>query len=180
MEMKPNIETSSSTECIALMPINLYETKLSIKQKLCQITKRAVDILAGLVGTIILIPLTISIYIAHKITKDEGPIFYNQYRIGKNGKPFKMYKYRTMVMNADEELEKYLSENEDMREEYNTYKKLKNDPRTTKLGKFLRRSSLDEMAQLVNVLKGEMSLVRKQTIFIKRKRRYGKLLYTHN
>ena len=83
MEMKPNIETSSSTECIALMPINLYETKLSIKQKLCQITKRAVDILAGLVGTIILIPLTIAIYIAHKITKDEGPIFYNQYRIGK-------------------------------------------------------------------------------------------------
>ena len=65
-----------------------------------------------------------------------------------------------MIVNADEELERYLSENEEMREEYNTYKKLRNDPRITKLGNFLRRTSLDEMAQLINVLKGDMSLIR--------------------
>ena len=81
-----------------------------------------------------------------------------------------MYKYRTMIVNADEELERYLLENEEMREEYNTYKKLRNDPRITKLGNFLRRTSLDEMAQLINVLKGDMSLIRQQALFTKRER----------
>ena len=100
-----------------------------------------------------------------------GPIFYNQYRIGKNGKPFKMYKFRTMVINADEELE-----NEEMKEEYTTYKKLRNDPRITKIGNFLRNTSLDEVPQLINVLKGELTLVRTTPIHAKRKRRYGKLL----
>lgn len=89
-----------------------------------------------------------------------GPIFYNQYRIGKDGKPFKMYKFRTMIVNADEELEKYLRENEEVREEYETYKKLRNDPRITKLGKFLRKTSIDEFPQFLNILNGTMSLVR--------------------
>ena len=123
-------------------------------------TKRFVDIIGGIVGIIILIPLTIGVYIARKILKeDDGPLFYDQLRIGKDGKIFKMYKFRTMVIGADEKLFKYLEENEEAREEYRINKKLKNDPRVTKLGKILRKTSIDEFPQFINVLKGEMSLV---------------------
>ena len=109
--------------------------------------------------TFVLIPLTIGIAIANLICKDNGPIFYSQYRMGKNGKLFKMYKYRSMVVGADEKLKKYLEENEEARKEYKKYKKLKHDPRVTKVGEFIRKTSLDEFPQFINVLKGDMSLV---------------------
>lgn len=122
--------------------------------------KRLVDIIAGLVGTILLIPITICIYIAKKILKeDDGPIFYEQLRIGKNGKHFKLYKYRSMIVGADEILKEYLSENEEARIEFEKNQKLKNDPRITRLGNFLRKTSLDEFPQFINILKGDMSLV---------------------
>lgn len=122
--------------------------------------KRLVDIMAGLVGTILLIPITICIYIAKKILKeDDGPIFYDQLRIGKGGKHFKLYKYRSMVIGADKILEEYLAENEEARIEFEQNQKLKNDPRITKLGNFLRKTSLDEFPQFINILKGDMSLV---------------------
>lgn len=136
--------------------INNKKVKLYIEKAV----KRVIDIIAGLVGTILLIPITIGIYIARKILKeDDGPIFYDQLRIGKNGKIFKMYKYRSMVIGADDKLKEYLVENEEAREEYSKYKKLKKDPRITKLGDFLRKTSLDEFPQFINVLKGDMSLV---------------------
>ncbi len=121
--------------------------------------KRGLDILGGICGTLLLIPLTVIIWIANKLSKDNGPIFYTQTRIGKDGKLFKMYKYRSMVVGADEILERYLEENEEARKEYKEYKKLRNDPRITKIGKILRKTSLDEFPQFINVLKGEMSLV---------------------
>lgn len=122
--------------------------------------KRLVDIIAGLAGTILLIPITICIYIAKKILKeDDGPIFYDQLRIGKGGKHFKLYKYRSMVIGADKILEEYLAENEEARIEFEQNQKLKNDPRITKLGNFLRKTSLDEFPQFINILKGDMSLV---------------------
>ena len=124
-----------------------------------KIFKRLIDILWGIVGTIVLIPLTIGIAIANLICKDNGPIFYSQYRMGKNGKLFKMYKYRSMVVGADEKLKKYLEENEEARKEYKKYKKLKHDARVTKVGEFIRKTSLDEFPQFINVLKGDMSLV---------------------
>ena len=124
-----------------------------------RILKRLIDICGGIVGTIVLIPLTIGIAIANLICKDNGPIFYSQYRMGKNGKLFKMYKYRSMVVGADEKLKKYLEENEEARKEYKKYKKLKHDPRVTKVGEFIRKTSLDEFPQFINVLKGDMSLV---------------------
>lgn len=124
-----------------------------------KIFKRLIDILGGIVGTFVLIPLTIGIAIANLICKDNGPIFYSQYRMGKNGKLFKMYKYRSMVVGADEKLKKYLEENEEARKEYKKYKKLKHDPRITKVGEFIRKTSLDEFPQFINVLKGDMSLV---------------------
>ncbi len=137
-------------------------TNISSKSKALiyieKIIKRIVDIFAGILGIILLIPLTAIIYVANKIAKDNGPIFFAQERIGKDGKIFKMYKYRSMVVGADEKLEKYLEENEEAREEYKKYKKLKNDPRVTKVGKFLRKTSLDELPQLLNLFVN-MSLV---------------------
>lgn len=124
-----------------------------------KILKRIVDIIGALFGIIMLVPITIGIYIANLIFGDNGPIFYSQNRIGKNGKIFKMYKFRSMVMGADEKLEEYLEENEDARKEYKINKKLKDDPRVTKIGKFIRKTSIDEFPQFVNVLKGDMSLV---------------------
>ena len=122
--------------------------------------KRLVDIIAGLAGTILLIPITICIYIARKILKEnDGPIFYDQLRIGKDGKHFKLYKYRSMVIGADKILEEYLAENEEARIEFEQNQKLKNDPRITKLGSFIRKTSLDEFPQFINILKGDMSLV---------------------
>ena len=140
--------------------ITIEKSKNKIKKKLENVIKRIIDICGGLVGTIALIPLTIIIYVARiAMHENDGPIFYDQLRIGKNGKVFKMYKYRSMVIGADEKLHKYLEENEEARKEYKLNKKLKNDPRITKMGKILRRTSLDELPQLVNVLKGDMSLI---------------------
>ena len=125
-----------------------------------RIIKRSIDIIAGIVGCILLIPITILVWLVRLIKKENtGPLFYEQLRIGKNGKQFRMYKYRSMCMNADETLKKYLEENDDARKEYKRYKKLKNDPRITKVGCFLRRTSLDEFPQFINVLIGNMSLV---------------------
>ncbi len=121
--------------------------------------KRIIDIIGALVGIMILIPMTVVLYIVNFIVGDKGPIFYSQNRIGKDGKIFKMYKFRSMVMGADEKLEKYLEENEEARKEYKINKKLENDPRVTEIGKFIRKTSIDEFPQFVNVLKGEMSLV---------------------
>lgn len=122
-------------------------------------TKRVIDILGSVAGVTLLVPITIGIFTAKLILKDKGPIFYTQERIGKDGKIFKMYKFRSMVVGADEILDKYLSENEEARKEYEENKKLRDDPRTTKIGKFIRKTSLDEFPQFINVLKGDMGLV---------------------
>ena len=121
--------------------------------------KRIMDICGAIVGIAILIPLTIVVKIVNILNKDYGPIFYSQERIGKNGKYFKMYKFRSMCMDSQEVLEKLLKEDEDARKEWDEHRKLNNDPRITKIGKILRKTSLDEFPQFLNVLKGEMSLV---------------------
>ena len=123
------------------------------------ITKRVIDIFAGVAGMCIPIPLTIILYIVKILDKDDGPLFFSQDRIGKDGKLFKMYKFRTMIVGADAVLEKILKEDAEARKEYEKNKKLKDDPRITKIGKFLRSTSLDEFPQFINVLKGDMSLV---------------------
>lgn len=156
-------------------PINTTIRKNNIKLKIENIVKRVVDICGGLIGTIVLIPLTIIIYIARIVLhENDGPIFYDQLRIGKNGKVFKMYKYRSMVIGADEKLFKYLEENEEARLEYKKYKKLKNDPRITKVGKFIRKTSLDEFPQFINVLIGDMSLVGPRPYLPREKEDMGK------
>lgn len=121
--------------------------------------KRLVDIIGAIFGIILLLPLTIIVSIANIFEKDKGPVFYTQNRIGKNGKLFKMYKFRSMVIGADEILEEYLEKNIEAKEEYRINKKLKDDPRITKIGKIIRKTSIDEFPQFINILKGEMSLV---------------------
>lgn len=124
------------------------------------ICKKIIDIVAGVIGVILLAPITLVVWIIRLcMHENDGPLFFEQLRIGKDGKQFRLYKFRTMVMNADEKLYKYLEENEEARKVYKKYKKLKNDPRITKLGNFLRKTSLDEFPQFINLLKGDMSLV---------------------
>ena len=142
---------------LALIPKHIDRSRIILKIE--KTIKRILDIMGGLCGILILIPLTIGIWIANKLLKDDGPIFYTHERIGQDGKIFKMYKYRSMVVGADEKLKEYLKENEEARKEYKEYKKLKNDPRITKIGKFIRKTSIDEFPQFINVLKGDMSLV---------------------
>ncbi len=155
-----NLAVAEETGLIEVKPT---KRDILLKNKIVHVitivTKRLIDICAGLIGAVVLIPLTIIIYIIKIIDNDKGPLFFSQDRIGKNGKLFKMYKFRTMVIGADEILEKILQEDEEARKEYEKNKKLKNDPRITKIGKFLRSTSLDEFPQFINVLKGDMSLV---------------------
>ena len=135
--------------------------------------KRLIDIVGALVGIAILLPLTVVVYIGNKICKDEGPVFYIQERIGKDGKIFKMYKYRSMVVGAEDILKEMLAKDEDARAEYEKYKKLKHDPRVTKWGEFLRRTSVDEFPQFINVLKGEMSIVGPRAYLVREKKDMG-------
>ena len=123
------------------------------------ILKRCMDICAGLCGMIILVPLTVYVFFKNRMEGDRGPVFFTQNRIGKNGKEFKMYKYRTMVLGADKILEDLMASDPKIREEYQKNKKLANDPRITSAGHFLREKSLDEFPQFINVFFGQMSLI---------------------
>lgn len=164
------------------MDVNIQNTKeltkieidnMEIKGKIYRGVKRIVDIVGALIGCIILLPLTLFIWIANIISNDNGPVFYVQKRIGKNGEKFKMYKYRSMVVNADQKLRRYLLDNPEINEEFTKYKKLKNDPRITPVGKFIRKASLDEFPQFINVLKGDMSLVGPRPYLPREKRAMG-------
>mgnify|MGYP001623149511 FL=1 len=117
--------------------------------------KRLFDVVASSVAVVILSPVFLIIAIAIKINDPAGPVFYTQTRVGKDGKPFKMFKFRSMVTNADELLERLRDQNEVEGAMF----KMKDDPRITKVGKFIRKYSLDELPQLLNVVGGSMSIV---------------------
>ena len=123
--MNANVSESNIIVDEAIVQPNIKE-KVEVRKVLYKVVKRLIDILGGLVGCVLLVPITVAVYIARKVLKeDDGPMFYEQLRIGKNGKEFRFYKFRSMVMNADEKLEQYLEENEEARLEYKKYKKLK-------------------------------------------------------
>ena len=127
-----------------------------VNQKLGYLlTKRVVDLVGAFAGLIVFSPIFLLIAILIKIQDPRGPIFFKQQRIGKNGQKFYMYKFRSMVSNAEELLTDLLGKNEISGAMF----KMKEDPRITKIGKFIRKSSFDELPQLWNVIKGEMSLV---------------------
>ena len=121
--------------------------------------KRFVDICAGIVGCLTLIPLMIFVKYKYVKSGDHDSIIFSQDRIGKNGKMIKIYKFRSMVPDAERILDELMEKDPKIKEEYLTNKKLVNDPRITPVGKFLRKTSLDEWPQFINVLLGEMSLI---------------------
>ncbi len=154
--------------------IQVNDLAEEISKKLTLATKRLIDICGALVGIAILLPLTVIVAIINFVNKENGPLFYSQKRIGKDGKYFKMYKFRSMVVGADEILKKLLDENEDLRKEFEETRKLQDDPRITKVGRFLRKTSLDEFPQFINVLKGEMSLVGPRAVIDGEIEKFGK------
>ena len=149
--------------------------KIKGKHIVYRFVKRLIDILGGLVGIILLVPITLCVYLARKILKeDDGPLFYEQLRIGKNGKVFRMYKYRSMCIGAEKKLKEYLEQNDEARKEFEENQKLRNDPRITKIGNFLRKTSLDELPQIINILKGEMSFIGPRPVVDGEIEKYGK------
>ena len=120
--------------------------------------KRIFDLLCALVGTLLLLPVAIVTKIAYLISGDKKSILYTQKRIGKNGKIIHIYIFRSMVYNADEVLKELLKQPE-YKKEWDLNQKFENDPRITKIGNILRKTSLDELPQLINVFKGDMALI---------------------
>lgn len=128
------------------------------EQMVYQGFKRLMDIVFGLLGMICLLPLMLLVKLSLLLTGDTKPIFYTQTRVGLNGQLFKMYKFRSMVPNADEVLHELLKDPK-YAKEWAENQKFEDDPRITKMGKFLRKTSLDEVPQFLNVLKGDMSVI---------------------
>lgn len=135
---------------------NNLEFQVSNKENrlVYNISKRFIDILLSLFGLIIVSPIMLIVAILIKL-ESTGPVIFSQKRVGLNGKEFNMLKFRSMVQNAEELKEKLQKQNEMSGPMF----KMKEDPRVTKVGKFIRKTSIDELPQLINVFKGEMSLV---------------------
>jgi Undecaprenyl-phosphate galactose phosphotransferase WbaP len=134
--------------------------------------KRFVDLALVIIGGIILLPLLLLIALLIKLSSP-GPVLYGHKRLGKDGKPFTAYKFRSMVVDSGERLQKLLEADPELRKEWEANRKLRNDPRVTGIGKILRRTSFDEFPQLINILKGEMSLVGPRPITEDEVNKYG-------
>lgn len=132
--------------------------------------KRIFDVVSCACGLIILSPIFLITAIAIKFEDPKGKVFYSHNRIGKDGQIVPVYKFRSMFSNSDELFKKFTPE---QKAEFEEFQKLKNDPRVTKVGKIIRKTSIDELPQLVNVLKGEMSVVGPRPIIQKELDRYG-------
>lgn len=151
----------------------LLRARNNLNRRAPQILKRAMDIAAASLGLLLLSPLFA--YVAWRIKReDAGPAFFVQPRIGLNGQPFNFIKFRSMVMDADGALERWKTENEKLYVQYLASNfKLANDPRVTKIGAFIRKTSIDELPQLINVLKGDMSIVGPRPLLARELSYYG-------
>lgn len=139
------------------------------EKKVYEFVKRIMDLVGSILGLVVLSPIFLVLAIIVKIDSP-GPVFFAHKRLGHNGKLMKIYKFRTMVINAEELLNNLSPE---QKEEFARNFKLENDPRITKVGNFLRKSSLDELPQLLNILKGELSIVGPRPIVEKEIKNYG-------
>ncbi len=137
--------------------------------------KRAFDVIAIVLAAPVVVPLVLAL--AAAVARDGGRPFYTQMRVGRGGRRFKMWKLRSMVCDADARMEEYLASNPQARLEWDVTQKLKADPRITRFGQFLRKSSLDELPQLWNVFTGEMSLVGPRPMMINQQNMYPGTAY---
>ena len=144
--------------------------KQIVKKPVYDFIKRFADIVCSAIAIVLLSPFFIIISIAIKATS-KGPVIFVHKRVGKNGKKIGIYKFRSMVMNAEELIEKFTPE---QKEEFQKNFKLENDPRITRVGKFLRKTSLDELPQLFNILKGDLSIVGPRPVIEAETKIYGK------
>lgn len=147
-----------NTQAIDIIEINTKSKEKVKSKKLYFTVKRVFDILISLIGMILILPIALVVKVSYLISGDKHSIFYRQKRIGKNGKKIYIFKFRTMVYNADEELKKLLKIKK-YKEQWKNNQKLDDDPRITKAGKVLRKLSLDEIPQFINVFIGDMSLI---------------------
>ncbi|MCR5723546.1 MAG: undecaprenyl-phosphate galactose phosphotransferase WbaP [Treponema sp.] len=136
------------------------------------VIKRIIDLLLLLISSPLVLPVTVIVALLVKCTS-KGPIFYGHKRIGKNGREFKCWKFRSMVIDADKQLEKILAENPEMRAEWEKDRKFTNDPRVTPIGKILRKTSIDELPQFFNILTGEMSFIGPRPVTTPELEKYG-------
>lgn len=165
-----NIITSETTENMETTSLRTQsDVKTKISKKVYIKIKRVIDVILASVALILLSPLFVIIAIAIKIDS-KGPVFFAHKRIGKNGKIIKLYKFRSMVINAEELIKSFTPEQ--MREYKENYK-LTNDPRITKVGKFLRKTSLDELPQLINIINGDLSIIGPRPVIADELEKYG-------
>jgi exopolysaccharide production protein ExoY len=136
-------------------------------------TKRIFDITFSFAALLFFLPLGIVIGVLIKLSSP-GPIFYSSKRVGRGGETIDCWKFRTMCMGADEKLKKILAENPKLKKEWDTYFKLKDDPRINTIGRFLRKTSLDELPQFWNVLRGDLSVVGPRPVTQEEVRKYFK------
>jgi Undecaprenyl-phosphate galactose phosphotransferase WbaP len=149
---------------------------LEVRQRLLlpssRFLKRALEVGFIMAGSIVVLPVAAIMAVLIKLTSP-GPVFYRQVRCGQGGQPFMAWKFRSMVPDANQVLEQYLRRNPELDEEWRRAQKLRHDPRVTRVGAFLRRTSLDELPQLWNVVRGQMSLVGPRPIVTQEIHRYG-------
>lgn len=157
---------------VAISTVQIVED-INLKKYMYLGIKRFFDIFCSLIGMIFILPLAFIIKIVYMCSGDFAKIFFLHERIGKNGKKFKMYKFRTMVTNAGEILEEMLKD-PDYKKEWEEHHKFENDPRITKVGKILRKTSLDEIPQIINILKGDMSIIGPRPMLQEEVDAYGK------
>jgi len=139
------------------------------------VLKRSFDVVGAVVAIILLLPLAVAIALAIKVS-DRGPVFYRHRRVGFNGSAFDCFKFRTMRVNSDEALQRHLAANSEAAREWEETQKLKCDPRVTPLGRTMRKTSVDELPQLLNILKGEMSFVGPRPIVTAEVPKYGEYI----
>ena len=160
-------ETTENIETTSLRTQSNVQTKIS--KKVYIKVKRVIDVILASIALILLSPLFAIIAIAIKIDS-KGPVFFAHKRIGKNGKIIKLYKFRSMVINAEELIKAFTPE---QMSEYKENYKLTNDPRITKVGKFLRKTSLDELPQLINIINGDLSIIGPRPVVADELEKYG-------
>lgn len=168
--MNTDFTRENAIENIAILkiPTKSYRKRLE-RPETYKFVKRFLDIVLASIGMIVLSPIFLIISLAIKL-ESKGPIFFKHTRIGKDGKIIKIYKFRSMVNNAEDMIKEFTPE---QMKEYRENYKLTNDPRITKVGKFLRKTSLDELPQLINIIKGDLSIIGPRPVVSDELKKYG-------